>query len=177
GLTALLVSLFTLVVFIYQTNLIRQQQYMSVYPYLSMGNEYSSTLKYGYSLRNEGIGPAIIESVKVSYAKSKVYDDLVNYVEAMLNRASILYNYASLTEERLITANGKIPLIQLVDKDMYSDYTVDGPGNLPINTLEDSNMLFKILNDKDLHIEIIYSSVYGEKWRLRNHTYAPVKLD
>lgn len=32
----MLISLMTLIVFLYQTNLIRQQQYMSVLPYLEM---------------------------------------------------------------------------------------------------------------------------------------------
>ena len=58
GLSAMLISICTLIVFLYQTNLIKKQQYMSVYPYLTLGNNGSFTADYEYSLTNNGIGPA-----------------------------------------------------------------------------------------------------------------------
>lgn len=177
SLTALLVSLLTLMVFIYQTNLIRQQQYMSVYPYLNLSNEYGGTLRYNYTLTNEGIGPAIIESVKVISPESKVYDDLIDYVEDVIpEEDSTLLFHANISAGRLIPANEKIKLIQLVDKKMLEDLGFEEIDTLPVNTFEDVNSLYKILNHDSLRIEIIYKSVYGEQWKLKNHQEVPEKL-
>ena len=46
GLTAMIISLSTLIVFVYQTNLIRKQQYMSVYPHLNMMHRNSGSADY-----------------------------------------------------------------------------------------------------------------------------------
>ncbi|MEL7162471.1 MAG: hypothetical protein AAFN92_17065, partial [Bacteroidota bacterium] len=48
SISAICVSVLTLLVFIYQTNLIRQQQFLSVYPYLSLGSMGTGSLKYKY---------------------------------------------------------------------------------------------------------------------------------
>lgn len=112
GLTALIVSLLTLIVFVYQTNLLRKQQYMSAYPHLSLMNEKSSTLQYSFSLSNHGVGPAFIESVKVSASNDMVYDDIIHYVEKTMGKQdSINYVYSNLWVGRLIPANEKINLI------------------------------------------------------------------
>lgn len=62
SLTAMLVGVGSLFVIIYQTNLIRTQQYASVMPYLSMGSAYN----YGQieiQITNNGLGPAFIKDV------------------------------------------------------------------------------------------------------------------
>lgn len=178
SLTALLVSLSTLIVFVYQTNLIRQQQFMSVYPYMNLGNEYSGTLKYKYILSNEGIGPAFIESVKITSPDKEVFNDLVDYVDHLaISEDSIWYFHSNLNAGKLIPSNKKIPLIQLVNKEMLMELGLSDLEGLPMNTIEGSKMLYQILNDDSLNIEIIYSSVYGERWILKNHTNTPVKLE
>lgn len=176
GLTALLVSLSTLIVFVYQTNLIRQQQYMSVYPYLNLTNMYSGTLRYNYTLSNEGIGPAFIESVKVSTSNSKIYEDVIDYVDDNINKDSIWYFHTNLSVGNIIPANGKVPLIQLVNREMLKNLELDELENMPNNTLDDSFKLYQILNDTNAKIEIIYSSVYGEKWSIGNHSKIPKKI-
>lgn len=123
GLTALIVSLLTLIVFVYQTNLLRKQQYMAAYPHLSLMNEKSGTLQYSFGLSNHGVGPAFIESVKVSASNDMVYDDIIHYVEKTMGKQdSINYVYSNLWVGRLIPANEKINLIQLLDENMIKDW-------------------------------------------------------
>lgn len=176
SLSALLVSLLTLVVFIYQTNLIRKQQYMSVYPFLSLGNQYGGTLKYRYVLKNEGIGPALIEEVKITSPDGKIFRDLVDYVDDQtINADSIWYVHSNLTSGRLVPAGAEVALIQLVDKDLLVEMGIDDIEDLPpVNEWEESKALYDILNADDLHIEITYSSVYDESWTVKNGNI-PVK--
>ncbi|NJB70100.1 hypothetical protein GGR42_000562 [Saonia flava] len=170
SLSALLVSLLTLAVFIYQTQLIRKQQYMSVYPHLNFANIGGHTLEYTYVLKNDGVGPAFIRSVKVNGPNGKSYKDVINYVEENLAKNdSVLFYYANLSEGRLVSAEEEIPIITLMNKEKTREL------NLSDNTLEKSNKLYDILNNDSLKIEIEYESIYGEKWVLKNGGSGPVK--
>lgn len=178
GLTALIVSLLTLIVFVYQTNLLRKQQYMAAYPHLSLMNEKSGTLQYSFGLSNHGVGPAFIESVKVSASNDMVYDDIIHYVEKTMGKQdSINYVYSNLWVGRLIPANEKINLIQLLDENMIKDWGLVTTVKTTKSTLDRANKLYQILNDDEIDIEIIYSSVYGEKWRIGNHSNVPKKIE
>lgn len=178
SLTALLVSLSTLVVFVYQTQLIRQQQYASVYPYLQLGNEYSGTFKYKFVLVNEGIGPAVIEDIKIYSSGAEVYDDVIDYVDArVMEEDSVWYVYSNLNVGKLMPAEKKIPLIQVVDDALLEELGVEDLEGLPPNTLKGVAALYEVLNNDSLKIEITYSSIYGETWMLRNGGNAPVKLE
>lgn len=177
GLTALIVSLLTLIVFVYQTNLLRKQQYMSAYPHLSLMNEKTGTLQYSFSLANYGVGPAFIESVKVSASNDMVYDDIIHYVEKTMGKQdSIKYAHSNLWVGQLIPANEKINLIQLLDDTTIKDWGLVASENTVKNTLDVANKLYQILNDNEMDIEIIYSSVYGEKWSIGNHSNVPKKI-
>ena len=79
SLSAMFISLCTLIVFIYQTELIRVEQHKSVYPYLSLSNGGSGNINYRYILENKGIGPAVLTSIKVTDSEGKVFDDIVDF--------------------------------------------------------------------------------------------------
>ena len=169
GLSALTVSLLTLIVFIYQTNLIRKQQYLSVYPHLHLSNIRSGALSYQFILANNGIGPAVIKEVKITKGDS-VYADLVDYVDEMdLIQDSVWYLHSNLVVGRLIPAEAVILLIQMADE------TVAREMGVPPNTVEGSRKLYGVLNADDLEISITYESVYGERWILRNDGKGPEK--
>lgn len=65
--SAVLISIGTLIVLIYQTNLMSQQQRLSVLPYVTMGNMGAYTPNSRYMVFNNGIGPAFVEKIKVKY--------------------------------------------------------------------------------------------------------------
>lgn len=170
GLSALFVSLCTLFVFIYQTNLIRKQQYMSVYPHLNLTNYHSESLNYKYVLINQGVGPAFIKSIHVKELNGKPYDSLLDYIEDKLEeRDSIWFHYSDLYEGQLIPANKEIILFGLSDR----GYTK--AQNLPLNTIAGAKKLRQILNSDSLEIKITYESIYSESWSITSDSEMPVK--
>lgn len=169
SLSALFISLLTLVVFIYQTDLIREQQYKSVYPHLGFANHYGGTLRYEYVITNEGIGPALVEEVIVKYGDAK-YEDIIDFVDDRMQEAdSVTYFHANLRKGRLIPAGEKISLIKLA-----SEQDLEGTG-LPLNTHSGSAQLYQVLNSDSLQIEVRYRSIYDEYWIIRNGGRSPEK--
>ena len=95
SLTAFFVSVATLFILLYQTNLshkqyelVREEQYASVMPYLVIS--YSSDLdvyspdsitSYELFLSNNGLGPAFIEEVKVIYQGKTYQMDPANFLK------------------------------------------------------------------------------------------------
>lgn len=175
SISALIISLSTLIVFMFQTNLIRKQQYMSVYPHLEFGNFASGSLKYKFQLSNVGIGPAFIQKVEVKNGESEVFEDVIDYVnDALYESDSIIYVHASLYQGRVIKQDEDIPLIQLLDQGLLTELGY-GAVEIPTNTVAGSNKLHDILNHDSLEIKVTYASVYGETWTVSNQTLSPEK--
>ncbi|WP_128755325.1 hypothetical protein [Aquimarina sediminis] len=170
SISALFVSLVTLIVFIYQTNLIRQQQHMSVYPHLILTNYRSGSINYQYVLKNEGIGPAFVKSVIVKDVAGKSYHSISHYVDSKLQlKDSISYYYSDIYQGRVIPANEEIVLFELFDK---KETTLQG---IPKNTIMGAKKLRHVLNNDSLKITIEYESVYGARWSISKHSQTPVK--
>ena len=169
SLAALIVSVGTLMVFIYQTNLIRKQQYMSVYPYLTFSNQGTGGLSYQYVLQNNGIGPAFIRKIKITGPGPQIYSDLVHYAEEMVQESdSIWFLHSNLYEGKLIPEGEVMILIQLAPPER-----IEAAG-LPPNTIEGSIKLAEIMNHDSLDISLTYESIYGESWTVTNGSI-PVK--
>ncbi len=170
GLSAIIISLSTLFVMAYQTNLVRKQQYMSVYPHLDLTNFNSGSLNYKYVLTNEGVGPAFVKEIHVKEKNGQAHESLVAYVEGALSEEdSIAIHYSDLYAGRLIPAGEEIILFGLSDNSYLNSY------NLPPNTVEGAETLRSLLNDESIMIEIVYESIYGERWSINNHSYSPTK--
>lgn len=161
-LFALVVSLGTLFIILYQTKLIgkqfelqRQQQYASVLPYLTIYNT-SINSKYTFEVENNGIGPAFIEEINIHY-KDTIYKnhDLRDFFNVVIRKEDSLFfkhndiGHSNLSKGMLIPANSKRSTIS-----MGSYYT----------KTEQNRMRYWLNNQ--IKTEIIYSSVYGEKWRI-----------
>ena len=137
------ISILTLSVFIYQTRLIRKEQHLSVYPYISYGAGGAGTGENKLFLSNTGIGPALITDVEINYKKAKFnhiheFVDYINLKDSTLN----IY-YSSVTIASLIPAN---------------------KNHVIIGSVNDTNdKLYTILTDS-FDLRIRYESIYGEKW-------------
>ena len=170
SLSALFVSLLTLGVFVYQTNLIRKQQYMSVYPHLSISNSQSYSLNYEFVLRNEGVGPAFIKKIEVKGQDEKIYESLAEYLEDTLEeKDSIWVHNSDIFEGKLIQAGEKVVLFGLIDESFTNEL------GLPKNTIEGAKKLRQVLNNDDLEIKIEYESIYGERWSIFGDSQVPIK--
>ncbi|WP_439488379.1 hypothetical protein [Algoriphagus sp.] len=164
GLSAVVVSLAACLLIAYQTFLMREQQLLSALPFLSLGNEGSNTPHFRYVLSNQGIGPAFIEDVKITY-KGKVSDvhDLAAFFiqnsDEFKNLGQVFHS--NVFPGMLIPAGSNIAIFEVA------------------NSIVDTENLHKIMNSfykEGLTFELIYTSVYGERWRITESSLAPEKL-
>lgn len=157
--TAIFISMLTLIVFLYQTNLIRKQQYMSVLPYLELGNYGTGTDNYRFVLENNGIGPAIITHVEVKGKEGRKYRDIIDYVRDHLTETdSVNFYYSNVVTGRLLPEKEQVEIITVNDGQERS-----------------SDRIYEILHQEDLFIEIGFESVYGEQWIVDNKNRYPIK--
>lgn len=171
GVTAMIISLSTLIVFIYQTNLIRKQQYMSVYPHLDLTNSNTGSLNYTFLLSNMGVGPAFIRDIDVKHKNGKTYRSLVHYVNSTVKEEDSLYfHYSDIYEGRLVQADEQIILFGLSDKKHLNSI------GKPANTVNGALKLNAILNTDSLNIKITYESIYGERWYITEKALQPIKI-
>lgn len=171
SLSALLVSLGTLMVFIYQTRLIQVQQFRSVYPHVTLGNAYYPSPTYQYFMVNNGIGPAIISDIQIRDSLGNTYESLNEYLSSYLEREDSIWLYNSdIYVGRLVPAKERIVLYGL-----HSEEATKKMG-LPPNTLKGCEKLHQLLNGDLMEVQITYESIYGEKWAVTNHYPIPKAL-
>lgn len=167
----IIASIGSLFIIYRQTNLMSKQfelqrleQHKSVLPYLTMYN--TSTINdYSFTLSNRGIGPALIDEINIKYNDS-VYKkhDLRNFFKAVIIKEDSLFkNYidighSSISTGMLLPANAVRNMVMHHKKDMKKIMS-----------------LRKWFNHK-IEIEIIFSSIYGEQWKLTSLSNTPVKL-
>jgi hypothetical protein len=147
GISALLISLSTVILLIYEVRLARRSQYAAVMPYVQLRNVETNTPSYKIVLFNDGLGPAFISSIRV-IERGKTYEgDLQNFLETGdLKSAPLQYVYSNISSGRLIPAGAELPLISAT-------------GDLA-NSLRISN----IFSNDSLEIVIEYKSVFDERW-------------
>ena len=163
-MVAIIASLGTLFTIVYQTNLIRKQQYASVLPYLEMWDSSPGRegLNYAYVLKNNGIGPAFIKEVKIHYKDTAYQTDpgiftyrVIKPVDSIIN-----YYYNNIKPGTVIPAGTRIELVGVKNDSI----------NAPI--------LKKWFARTDsLELEIIYESVYGERWSAKGTAQEPKSLN
>lgn len=171
NLVPLVISIITLLVFVYQTNLIRQQQFMAVYPHLKLYNVHSGSIEYQYHLVNDGVGPAFIKKIEIKDSKGQEYENMTDYLKTVISiEDSIWLINSDIYPGRLIPANKTIVLYQLMNEELT---TAKG---LSPNTIQGASKLRGIINSKDWSIKITYESIYGERWLIEKGNPIPTKL-
>ena len=170
SLSAMSISVFTLIIFIYQTNLMSKQNFLSILPYLQMSTSHNKAENaFSLDIKNHGVGPAIIESVIIYYKDEK--HDLREY-------DSHLYYYLK----------SEMPVLDSVK--FFSTSSLDKGIAIPANT---NYNVFKVIDSKKdyelltssldkllkqgLRYEIIYRSIQNERWMIHNDSDGPQKLD
>ena len=170
SLFAMGISFITLIIFIYQTNLMSRQNFISIMPYLDLSttNDIANNI-FELNLKNHGVGPAIIESVELAY-KGKRYElaDYDNHMFSLLKAIapaldSVNYvSFSTLDKGMAIPANT-----------VYNIFHVEG-------SEEDYKLItdnLQRLREEGLDYEIIYKSIQDERWRLHDNSEGPEKLD
>lgn len=130
-------------------------------PYLRMGYSYDED-RFEFILFNEGLGPAYIEEVNIYYNGKKYANyDASDFFQNQYSKIdSTLYlSYASVSSGTLFAAGKEIHLIT------------------KRQSIKDSKKLQDLFFNKKIEMEIIYASIYGEKWVARGAFTRPKKLD
>ena len=166
--SAILISLMSLIALFYQTNIMREEQELqrraqlkSTMPYLMIANANYGGPNFSIVLSNKGIGPAIIDSTIIMYKDSMYQMDLPPFFYQLIPELSNINHlyHSNIVSGQLISAGETIEI-----------FTVD-------NSQESTNKLLKALEPYDVDYQIVYRSVYDERWALRGDSYYPVKLE
>ncbi|MBC8112570.1 MAG: hypothetical protein H7Y04_16075 [Verrucomicrobia bacterium] len=159
--SAFFISLGTFSIYLYQTHLIQKQQFASALPYLEIWNSYPNNSEYRLMLVNNGIGPAFIEEIKIIYKnKAYSYDPVTFYKEEYLKqnkRDTIRFISSNVFKGMVIPANGKLNMIEILNSEKYV------------------NRAQNLFGNETAKVEIIYKSVYDEKWRVSGMGNPPEK--
>ena len=161
SVSAILISFATFATLIYQTRLLQKQQFASAMPYLALyySMPYDST--FTLLLENNGTGPAFINEIKIHY-QGKVYstDPPRFYKSTILPKDTIYFGYSNINKGRVLPAGEQISLVENT------------------RSLKDAAKLKRLFGEEGTaKLEIIYSSVYEEQWRIIGLTTAPEKLE
>ena len=162
---ALTISLFTLFMYVRQTNILVQQTKASSWPYLVLGKSLYQSTSYSDSslvnidtleiyVTNKGTGPAIIERaiVKINDEEIKVWYDL--------------YKVVSVPDSIEITH---------VIRPIYQEVIMPGEKILLINWNGNPEMA-SYINSKiqNLEIAICYQSIHGDYWTVSRKDFVGV---
>ena len=156
SVSAMLVSLATFGIYLYQTKIIHEQARASVYPHLIVAR--SSTIGKGgeFSLyvRNVGIGPAFLKSMEIKY-KGKIYKEFNNEGE-IYKMTPYLFLVSILPRENFPNLGTGLA-IPLVIPAGESERFLNSN-----NPEKDAKLLTEIFDEAE--IKVCYSSVYKDYW-------------
>jgi hypothetical protein len=156
SLCALIVSIHQTMVLKEEKELMREHSRASVWPYLEFGSEKGHDLNdnsinhFTLSISNNGVGPAIITDVRVSY-NDTIAQNWWKLFNIQGIPDSIDYSISNRSFNGLVMQPGKF--FEILNFDI----------NLPL-----ANEFYKRL--EGLSIEIYYESIYGEKWKFDKGT-------
>jgi hypothetical protein len=175
SLSAMVVGLGSLFTIVYQTYLTREAQHASVMPYLMVdlnSNEQGVFVVLG----NNGIGPALIEDIRVRYEGREIEGDPYAFYTGLRGDSALDVN--QITPGRLIPAGASIPMLGVPGRNPRSQKFVAEMLRLfDIAAVPRSWYagVGAVGTDKAV-IEITYRSVYGERWQLRSDRMVPERL-
>jgi hypothetical protein len=174
SLSAMAVGVCSLFITLYQTYLTREAQSASVLPYLAFGITSNNDGAY-LTLRNDGLGPARLEDVRIHFkGQTTVIDPYDFFLAHRSGPPPPGLSVDRVTPGRLLPANSTIYMLGIVGNtdrlktlgDMLRLFTV---ADAPPSWLDE---LQAQAADKAV-IDIVFSSVYGERWRIRSDQLVP----
>jgi hypothetical protein len=161
SLSAILISLATMGVYIYQTHLIQKQQNASVMPYLMIATSSHNENHFNVGVVNNGLGPAFIEEINIHFLGKEYKNcDLAKYFYNYNPKKDTLYFMNSSIVSGMVIPSGKTII------------------NVEADNKESASKLKKYFwSEKGIDVEILYSSIYGEKWVAKYSLPHPKKID
>lgn len=140
--TAFFVSICTLGVYLYQSQLMTQQQHVSVWPYVEWYT--GNVTDYHIAAQNKGVGPAIIRKVEMRY-DGKPVADMPALLTAVMGDHPQLSLETSTLEGRVMAPREEVMAFMIHD-------------------LKDGLRFQRKLNEHEFTMRITYCSIYGDCW-------------
>ena len=169
SLSAMSISFITLVIFIYQTNLMSRQNYLSILPYLALTTTHdNANHTFNLDLKNHGVGPAIIESVTFIYDDKRY--DLADYEG---NLYFFLKSIAPALDSLRVVSYAALDRGMAIPANQF--YTALSVQNSPRDYELMTGQLNRLLAG-GLQYEVVYKSIQEERWRINNDSEGPEKL-
>ena len=171
GISAMVISILTLVIFIYQTDIMRVQSKLSVKPRLDFTTNQGavdSILHLQEVIENKGLGPAIIDSIYFRY-QGKAY--------ALDPEKFILAEFPKLLEYGYFSQHATLGRgTALTPEEERSIFIYRFPSQNWENILDYMEMEEE--DDWPFSLEVIYTSIYeDELWKVTTLDSEPVRLD
>lgn len=144
AITAIIVSACALGVSFYEASIMRTHQKSAVWPYIQLGQQYDSK---GFALEayNKGVGPAMIESLKV-WVDNKPVNSLNQVLDTLLGEGhGVNWNNYSIhnVNQNVLESGYNEPMVRF----QWND---------------DTRILQKKIDR--IKIEMIYKSIYDDCW-------------
>ena len=179
SLSAMAVGVGSLFIILYQTQLMRESQHASALPYLMLAVN-SNPNGVNITLSNAGIGPALIDDIRVRYQGRENVGDVHDFYISLHPKSDSVLSINKILPGRLIPAGVSIDVLG-----MDGTKTSERRQSFLVELLH----LFEIAEvarswyanvgaagKEKAVIEITYSSVYGDRWRLRSDRFVPEEL-
>ncbi len=165
GISAMVISLLTLLIFMYQTRLVHEQSRLSVMPRMSFNDAQSlkdSIVTVSVTLKNKGLGPANIESIQIKGKNGLVPLNIRKHIE------SEFPELLDVVQLELSSAFGRGSTFSAGEESVL--YKI-------VFHLRDIGRVLEILeieaDQNAFEIEVVYSSMYGQKWKETTYSSGP----
>jgi|GEM_PF-3360152 len=173
SISAIIVSVATLIMILYQTNLMRQEQRASVMPSLKIGYNIKTDdtiFTETIAIRNRGLGPAFVYKFLVKQDNAVHEGDLFSYFDSINDNKNAL-SMKRMVGDFIIPKNEEV-IIYEKETTPNSDVFLGKYFEYPLEILRVSEET----DDKAI-IEIYYKNVYGDRWVISSNKSAPEALD
>jgi hypothetical protein len=174
SLSAMAVGVCSLFITLYQTHLTRQAQSASVLPYLAFAITATNDDAY-LTLRNDGVGPARLDAVRVHHkGRTTPLDPFDFYLANRSGPKPPGLSVDRVAPGRLLPANSTIRMLGVSGGTgriavLGEMITLFALADVPPSWLDE----LKAHGGDKAVIEIDYSSVYGDRWRIRSDQFVP----
>lgn len=192
SLSAMLVGIGSLVIVVYQTQLMRASQAAAALPYLMVALMDNDEGTY-VVVRNAGVGPALLEDVRIRHRGRELETDPHDFFVA--ERGAVLeerfaeqiqqgefsggLNVDRLLPGRLIPAGDWVLTLGWVgdgaDEVLTELLGLFDIAEVPQNWYDAAGV--PASGPEKAVIDITYASVYGDRWRVTSDKIAPERLD
>ena len=176
GLSAMVVGVGSLIVVLYQTQLMRQSQHASALPYLMIAL-HSNQDYVGMLVSNDGVGPALIRDVRVEQPGRAITGDAYDFYTS-LHPDSGRLSVERIVPGRLIPAGATAQVLAL-SGDAPSRAAFLGELLRSFNVVGIPRSWYALVHvdhPGTAVLAITYESVYGERWRVRSDGSVPERV-